>query len=229
MNPSDQIGASGMVNSWKESSGDARCASTQQIQIGVSENWIGVPASSGLRAISEIVPNSRSKKHGSAFRVSCDWRGQHFEAVSRSGASHALCRQLVEAGVPDGPMSVFGTDGKLHYTIRSIHEAAGHTYAESSTHSLQRVRYNPRPAFAATRESQISASEPSGVLREGSEPAAEKTPVLGKTGIGDMPEASLSQMGIAVESSLRQLNRSAQRETGTRARARGDARGVFPQ
>jgi hypothetical protein len=126
----------------------------------------------GLKAAVEIVPNSRTPKKGSAWRATCEWQGRRFEAVSRNGASHALCRELVAAGVPDKPLQVFDQDGKLRFVIRSIHEAAGRTYLETSNEPMRRVRHKARPAIAGEPIAAISAVELRGVLVEGSEPAA---------------------------------------------------------
>lgn len=54
----------------------------------------------------------------------CEWDGRHFEAEYPGEAAHPLCRLLVEAGCPDGPMEVFNLAGWLLFTLWSIHEAA---------------------------------------------------------------------------------------------------------
>lgn len=91
-----------------------------------------------MRAIMAIVPNSRTREFGSAFRCSAEG----CVAVSRKGVTHALCRQLVAAGHPDQPLEVCGPNGSLHFTIRSIHEWAKLTTIEDRR-GIRQVPYQP--------------------------------------------------------------------------------------
>ena len=57
-------------------------------------------------------------------KTECEIAGENFSAVSHSGSGHALCRKLVAAGVPDGPMEVRTRTGKPMYQFASIHLSA---------------------------------------------------------------------------------------------------------
>lgn len=98
-----------------------------------------------LTAMMALVPNSRGVERGSLGKATCEWNGRSFEAVSRSGASYALCRELVSAGCPDMPMEVLGENGKAQLSVRSIHRAAGVTIEESANKPIHAGRYRPLP------------------------------------------------------------------------------------
>ena len=66
-------------------------------------------------------------------------------ALKACGA-RKLARMLVEAGIPDMPLEARGPDGKLRYTVRSLHAFARKTLAE-----------NPRLHTVAWREFQEKA------------------------------------------------------------------------
>jgi hypothetical protein len=87
-----------------------------------------------------LVPNSCAGT-GSAYVATF---GSH-SATSRHGAPAALARQLVEAGIPDGPVTITydGLAGCLRY--RSLHALAGFTYSEGNS-PLRRVPFVAREA-----------------------------------------------------------------------------------
>lgn len=75
--------------------------------------------------------------------------GRAFEATSGSGAIYALCRELVAAGIPDGPFEATpeGRD-KATLTGLSIHLAARYTIHETERDGLRQVPWRPRLAPA---------------------------------------------------------------------------------
>jgi hypothetical protein len=91
-------------------------------------------------------PDSRSTR-GSAWRATVTIDGVTYEAKSRSSVVAALCRELVAAGVPDGPMTVTfdGVPGRM--TIRSIHKFAGTALTEGDG-PIRRVKWHPLFAFS---------------------------------------------------------------------------------
>ncbi len=101
-------------------------------------------------AVTDRLPNSRGAERGSLWKATCEWNGRTFEASSRSGASYALCRELVSAGCPDMPMEVRGENGKVQLIIRSIHKAAGLTIEESTNKPIHAARYRPLPQEMAS-------------------------------------------------------------------------------
>lgn len=106
-----------------------------------------------------MIPNSRTPERGSVWLSSCEWNGRRFQAPSRGGAVHDLCRVLVAAGVPDMPMHVVGEDGKLRLTYHSIHQAAGRTIKEGARTPIRSDPFIPplseratTPAFAQNQD-----------------------------------------------------------------------------
>lgn len=73
--------------------------------------------------------------------------GQTFTATSRNGATMKLARMLVEAGAPDEPVAVYGTEGNLRFTAPSLHGLAAWTIEESDRGIRQR-RWKPSPMGA---------------------------------------------------------------------------------
>jgi hypothetical protein len=80
----------------------------------------------------------------------CSWiaetsiDGRTCTARSRHGAANELARQLVDAGIPDRPMTIHyrGRPGTMTY--RSFHGAAVWTFSEGNQ-PLRRVRYRELP------------------------------------------------------------------------------------
>jgi hypothetical protein len=70
--------------------------------------------------------------------------GRTYTARSRHGAANELARQLLAAGLPDRPMTIYyrGLAGTMTY--RSFHAAATWTFSEGDR-PLRRVRYRERP------------------------------------------------------------------------------------
>jgi len=138
----------------------------------------------GIKATMRVIPNSRTPKRGSRWSAICEWNGRTFEATSRSGASFALCRELVAAGCPDQPMEVWASryTGPVdpstgiveivptHPTLRiaSIHKAAGRTIKESDKVPVREATYEPHPGASVTGDGQKQAISPSEVPEEGS-------------------------------------------------------------
>lgn len=87
------------------------------------------------------VPGSATPNNSSKFRAVVEVDGIEFAAISRRGASCALARKLVAAGVPDQPMQVHDANGRLLFQWPSLHQAAGLTYAESEKTSLRSGKY----------------------------------------------------------------------------------------
>lgn len=83
--------------------------------------------------------------------------GVTYTARSRSGAPFALARSLVEAGVPNQPMTVIahGLRGESRY--RSIHEMAGWTIAESAAKPVHRVPWQP---YEGEADAEVPRSSP---------------------------------------------------------------------
>ncbi len=71
--------------------------------------------------------------------------GAQVQARSHNGASYALARQLVAAGVPDQPVRVSQDGIAGHIAWPSLHKHAGRTIAESATHPISGKRYTPHP------------------------------------------------------------------------------------
>lgn len=114
----------------------------------------------GINATMRIILDTQTPEKGSLWAASCEWNGHTFEAPSRSGASHALCRLLVAAGCPDQALQVFDENGRHQFTHRAIHAAAQLMLSERD-HPLRRRRWtqNPHGADAAKQGGAISPSE----------------------------------------------------------------------
>ena len=76
-------------------------------------------------------PESEPTKNSEvAWRAVATVNGQVYEATSRHGASCALARVLVGAGVEDQPVQVYDKARKA-LKWRSLHEMAGFTYGRN--------------------------------------------------------------------------------------------------
>jgi hypothetical protein len=67
--------------------------------------------------------------------------GTYSARSSRASATHALARVMVSAGEADGPVSAYGEDGRLRFTVRSLHALAKFTVAENP--GVRRTRWTP--------------------------------------------------------------------------------------
>jgi hypothetical protein len=107
-----------------------------------------------IDAACAMVPDSCSGR-GSAWHAVAAVGGVTYEAKSRSSVLAALCRELVAAGIPDGPMQITFDAVAGHMTIRSIHKFAGTTLSEGDA-PIRRVKWNPpfafSPAFPGARD-----------------------------------------------------------------------------
>jgi hypothetical protein len=94
-----------------------------------------------------MVPNSRTPNKGSTWR--CTWQidGVEYSAESRNGAPHNLARILVEAGIPDQPLTVV-TRAEV---ATSGYCGGAMTSRESATQPLHPARYQePDFGFAGS-------------------------------------------------------------------------------
>lgn len=83
---------------------------------------------------------TRTPNSGCIWLAECEVEGRRFEARSRHGAANALARELVAAGVADGPLEVHfeGLAGWLRWG--SIVAAAKRTFTEGNR-PLQCIRW----------------------------------------------------------------------------------------
>jgi hypothetical protein len=88
---------------------------------------------------------------GCPWIAECTVDGVGYAASSRSGASYALARVLVAAGVPDQPMHLTSQGLRGETRLPSIHVMAGFTMAESATQPVHKVRWSPMPDQDAQR------------------------------------------------------------------------------
>ena len=113
-----------------------------------------------------IVPGTRMVR-GSRWPATCSLDRRCYEAVSQSGAPHALARVLVAAGVADQPVrvtcdAISGTEIRRlpgHVSYPSLHEMAGYTIRESATAPVQRVRWTDPPLHWAAPQEDTSGAK----------------------------------------------------------------------
>jgi len=84
---------------------------------------------------------TRTANKGCVWIAATEIDDRRFVARSRYGAANELARQLLAAGIPDGPMIVRTTGLRGEMTIRSFHEAARFTYEESASKPVHMVRW----------------------------------------------------------------------------------------
>ena len=58
------------------------------------------------------------------------WCGREYRATSRNGAALALARDLMAAGLPDGPWQAVGADGRVRLHGPSLHRLAALTVSD---------------------------------------------------------------------------------------------------
>jgi hypothetical protein len=94
-----------------------------------------------IRVHCRPLPETRTANSACAWVAEAEVDGRRFEARSRHGATNALARELVAAGLPDDMLEIHyeGLAGSMRY--RSFYEAAGWTFAESAAAPLRRVPY----------------------------------------------------------------------------------------
>ena len=95
-----------------------------------------------MSATEPVVMTLREAKEG-ADRSSAFFNGEALTAISRNGSTMKLARRLVAAGAPDMPVEVWGEDGRLRFTSRSLHALARSTITESKR-GLSVQRWQPR-------------------------------------------------------------------------------------
>jgi hypothetical protein len=103
----------------------------------------------GLIMRQRPLPETRTPDNSCAWLAETEIDRQLFEAKSRRGATNALARALVAAGVPDQPVSVThqGLRGEMRYP--SLHQMAGVTNVEGIHTLLRQVPYREFPEGAA--------------------------------------------------------------------------------
>jgi hypothetical protein len=75
--------------------------------------------------------------------------GTYSVRSSRASATHVLARVMVAAGEVDGPVSAYGEDGRLRFTVRSLHALAKFTITENP--GVRRAKWVPISADAFSR------------------------------------------------------------------------------
>ena len=73
------------------------------------------------------------------------YRGRLWQASSRNGATMVLARDLVAAGVPDGPWRAVDRDGRSCFGGGSLHRLAGLTVKERDRQGLRIEGWTPAP------------------------------------------------------------------------------------
>ena len=94
-----------------------------------------------------------ASRTGGADTAEANYAGQHFQAVSRNGVTMALARQLVAAGMPDVPWQARGIDGRVRFTVRSLHRLAGLTVHDGDR--LRICQWMPREAVPVERRGDV--------------------------------------------------------------------------
>lgn len=81
-------------------------------------------------------------------------KGERYHAISRTGVTMRLARDLREAGIPDQEFEVRGADGRLRFTTnRTLHEWANLTMTEGDASKPRITKYvDVSAVFRATGE-----------------------------------------------------------------------------
>ena len=126
---------------------------------------------------------SRTKERPAYYDAAATVEGVTYTARARYGVVNAVARQLVEAGIPDGPVqSPYGRSTGVGWKIeyRSLHQMAERTVAEGPTQPVRGRKWSdPANAFAGLGSKPVSSQER--VAGASEYPAAEqghKTAVL---------------------------------------------------
>lgn len=75
-----------------------------------------------------VIPDTRTKQRTSAWRARTTIEGKTYVEESRGGATHALARTLVKAGLPDAEMQVHENGRVGFLLVPSFHAWARWTY-----------------------------------------------------------------------------------------------------
>jgi hypothetical protein len=79
-------------------------------------------------------------------------------AVSaKSCAARKLVRMMIEAGAEDGPVEARGLDGRLRYTVRSLHAFAKYALTENPRPRL--IRWTPYPNAAKAQTAELQDAD----------------------------------------------------------------------
>jgi hypothetical protein len=70
--------------------------------------------------------------------------GRRYSAISRNGAAMALARQLVAAGIGDGPWEARGADEQRRFFGPSLHGLSRLTITDNDHDGLRIRRFTPR-------------------------------------------------------------------------------------
>lgn len=97
--------------------------------------------------------------------------GAHFATTPLSKAAGKLARIMVAANVPDGQIEARGTDGRLRYTMRSLHAFALWRLREDPRFRVERWR-PPHFADGHATSGRTAVPSASGVSRHPEAPAA---------------------------------------------------------
>jgi hypothetical protein len=84
--------------------------------------------------------------------------GRRFVAVSRNGATMALARQLVAAGVGDRPWQARGAEGPRRFFGSSLHRLSRLTIADNDDDGLRVRRFTPRMLPVGAAQDGVEAS-----------------------------------------------------------------------
>jgi hypothetical protein len=122
--------------------------------------------------------DSRTPENSCTWLAETEIAGQCFDARSRRGATNALARALVAAGVPDQPVRVEHAGLRGHMAYPSLHRMAGQTYVEGRSTILHGARYREDERFAASEE---GAAEPI-ILPDSGAPEAPKNALQPQAG-----------------------------------------------
>jgi len=95
-----------------------------------------------IEMIQNPVPGTRTAESEIRWIARCTVDGVEYEATSRNGASCALARVLVAAGIPDQPVIVREPALRTGLRRASLHEMARWTYSDREV-PLTRNRWHP--------------------------------------------------------------------------------------
>ena len=84
---------------------------------------------------------TRTPERSCVWLAECVVDDNRFQAHARLGASNALARVLVAASVADEPVRIFDRRRRGYMELRSLHEMAKWTYADSPSNGLRRVPF----------------------------------------------------------------------------------------
>ena len=114
------------------------------------------------------------------YDAEATWLGRSYVARARYGASHALARELVAAGIPDQPVEIIHTPGNAILAYKSLHRLAIYTVSEGPATLLRSRRWtDPSLAFGGmASKAKKGGGRPSGGIPA---PRDEQPPILAAT------------------------------------------------